>query len=206
MALAPQAWLLRGYARELAVTLLADIARVEAGSPLRRLRTRAGPMSVETTNCGSFGWIADTRGYRYSTQDPLTTRDWPPMPRSFAELARAAADSCGFADFSPDACLINCYRPGARMGLHQDRDEEDFSQPIVSVSLGLPAVFRWGGSHRNDPATGHLLQHGDVVVWGGRARLAFHGILPLKAGTHPQTGAVRYNLTFRRARQARDKE
>jgi len=156
-------------------------------------------MSVAMTNCGPLGWVSDRSGYRYAPMDPLTGRAWPAMPGSFAALAKKAAEECGFAAFEPDACLVNQYEPGAKLSLHQDRDERDFSAPIVSVSLGLPAVFQFGGLRRRDALRRVPLHHGDVVVWGGPARLVYHGVLPLKEGTHPAMGARRVNLTFRRA-------
>lgn len=200
LRLGEQAWLLRGFALARAPALLEGIEQVAAAAPFRHMLTRSGPMSVAMTNCGPLGWTADRRGYRYSEVDPETGRPWPAMPATLRTLATQAATQCGFAGFDPDACLVNRYVPGSRMGLHRDQDEQDLTQPIVSVSLGLPAVFRWGGLARSDPATGWLVQHGDVVVWGGRSRMAFHGILALKAGHHPATGAVRINLTFRRVR------
>lgn len=157
-------------------------------------------MSVAMTNCGAAGWVTDRCGYRYERIDPDTGNSWPVMPPVFASLARAAAAAAGFAEFTPDACLINRYQPGARMSLHQDRNERDLGAPIVSVSLGLPAIFLWGGSTRAARPVRVPLMHGDVVVWGGADRLRFHGILALASGTHPLTGAARYNLTFRKAR------
>jgi alkylated DNA repair protein (DNA oxidative demethylase) len=156
-------------------------------------------MSVAMTNCGAAGWVTDRSGYRYTAEDPSTGRPWPPMPDAFSTLAREAASAAGFLDFTPDACLINRYEPGARMSLHQDRDERDFTAPIVSVSLGLPALFLWGGAKRSERPRRIPLIHGDVVVWGGPARMTFHGVQPLPDGVHPLTGAVRYNLTFRKA-------
>lgn len=150
--------------------------------------------------CGKLGWVTDSRGYRYQEEDPESGRAWPVMPEAFRELARSAAETAGFDGFDPDACLINRYQPGAKMGLHQDKDEEDFSQPIVSVSLGLPIVFQFGGLKRSERPVRVPLCHGDVVVWGGPARMRYHGVLTLKAGEHPLTGGYRYNLTFRRAR------
>jgi alkylated DNA repair protein (DNA oxidative demethylase) len=156
-------------------------------------------MSVAMTNCGGLGWVTDRKGYRYSAIDPESGRAWPAMPSSFRELAESAAAAAGFAGFTPDACLINRYSPGAKMTLHQDKDERDFSQPLVSVSLGLPAVFLFGGLSRKDKVERVSLSHGDVVVWGGAARLFYHGVMPVKEGVHPLTGAYRLNLTFRRA-------
>jgi alkylated DNA repair protein (DNA oxidative demethylase) len=156
-------------------------------------------MSVAMTNCGALGWVSDRRGYRYTTEDPLSGQPWPPMPVLFSRLAENAAQAAGFADFKPDACLVNRYVPGARLTLHQDKDESNFSAPIVSVSLGLPAVFLFGGNSRKDKQHRIALQHGDVVVWGGLARLYHHGVLPLKDGHHADLGRQRVNLTFRRA-------
>jgi alkylated DNA repair protein (DNA oxidative demethylase) len=156
-------------------------------------------MSVAMTNCGAAGWISDRTGYSYGAQDPLSGRDWPPMPAVFAELATEAAARAGFAAFAPDACLINQYEPGSRLSLHQDKDELDYAAPIVSVSLGLPAVFLFGGDLRTDRTRRVPLGHGDVVVWGGPARLRYHGVLALKDGEHPLLGRRRINLTFRKA-------
>jgi alkylated DNA repair protein (DNA oxidative demethylase) len=157
-------------------------------------------MSVAMTNCGSFGWVTDRTGYRYDTLDPEMGKPWPALPTSFLDLAARAADRAGFAGFSPDACLINRYQPGARMSLHQDRDEQDFDSPIVSVSFGLPATFLFGGLKRTDKPRRFRLEHSDIVVWGGPARLAFHGVAPLADGEHGRMGRQRINLTFRRAR------
>ena len=154
-------------------------------------------MSVAMTNAG-IGWVADTKGYRYDREDPLTRKPWPALPQVFLYLAQQAAKAAGF-DFTPDGCLINRYEPGAKMGLHQDINEGDFSAPIVSVSLGLPATFQFGGARRTDPVERIVLHHGDVVVWGGPSRLYYHGILTLKDGEHAQTGRARFNLTFRKA-------
>jgi len=156
-------------------------------------------MSVAMTNCGPVGWVSDRKGYRYSPIDPETGRPWPEMPSVFLNLAAGAAAEAGYSGFQPDACLINRYEPGTRMGLHQDRDEQDFSAPIVSVSLGLSAVFLWGGLSRSDRPRRIALEHGDVVVWGGPSRLTFHGIAPLAEDDHPLTGRARVNLTFRKA-------
>lgn len=199
-ALATDAVVLRGFALTAAPGLLAALERILIYSPWRRLSTPGGkPMAVETTNCGSAGWISDRKGYRYSATDPLSGQPWPALPTSWLQLADTAAQAAGFAEFVPDACLINRYAIGAGMGLHQDRDEQDFTAPIVSVSLGLPTRFRFGGLLRSDPVRSVLLHHGDVVVWGGASRLAFHGITPLRAGEHPLTGNCRINLTLRNA-------
>jgi alkylated DNA repair protein (DNA oxidative demethylase) len=199
--LAPGAWLLRGFALETVPAILAGIASVQAAAPLRHWVTRGGlRMSVAMTNCGSLGWVSDRRGYRYTECDPASGCSWPSMPSAFLELAQAAARAAGFPQFVPDACLVNRYEPGARLTLHQDRDEPDLDAPIVSVSLGLPAVFLFGGDARTDRHRRETLQHGDVVVWGGPARLHHHGVLALKDGHHEVLGPQRLNLTFRKAR------
>ncbi|WP_284077501.1 DNA oxidative demethylase AlkB [Herbaspirillum aquaticum] len=186
---------------EEAAALMAAIDAVLAASPLRHMQTPGGfRMSVAMSNCGQYGWVTDRRGYRYQSLDPLAERDWPAMPAAFAELAARASAAAGFAGFVPDACLINRYEPGARMSLHQDKNELDMDQPIVSVSLGLPATFLFGGMARTDKPQRMRLESGDVVVWGGPARLAFHGVDILRDGEHALTGRCRYNLTFRRAR------
>ena len=199
-AIAPGATLLRGAALAQAVALLDAVEAVTRQSPLRHMSTPGGfRMSVAMTNCGAAGWITDRSGYRYGALDPLSGRPWPLMPVVLSSLATAAAAKAGFAAFVPDACLINQYEPGSRMSLHQDKDEQDFSAPIVSVSLGLPAVFLFGGERRSDRAVRVALTHGDVVVWGGPARLRYHGVAPLKDGEHPLLGRRRINLTFRKA-------
>lgn len=191
---------LRGYALPRAAALLAAVEDVARRAPFRHMVTPGGfTMSVALTNCGALGWTSDRRSYRYAPADPDTGQPWPPMPSVFLELAREAAAEAGFAGFVPDACLVNRYLPGARLSLHQDRNERDFSAPIVSVSLGLPAVFLFGGDARTDRAARVPLFHGDVAVWGGADRLRFHGVLPLKPGEHPLLGARRINLTFRKA-------
>lgn len=196
----PEAWVLRGFALPRVPTLLPALDAILAQAPFRHMVTPGGfTMSVALSNCGSFGWISDRRGYRYGLQDPETGRDWPAMPAVFLELAQDAARQAGFPDFVPDACLINRYLPGTRLSLHQDRNERDFSAPIVSVSLGIPAVFQFGGNERSDKTRRVPLQHGDVAVWGGVDRLRFHGVLPLKAATHPLLGEKRINFTFRKA-------
>jgi DNA oxidative demethylase len=199
--IAPGAWLLRGFALDQGPALVAAIEDVGKAAPFRHLVTPGGfRMSVAMTNCGSVGWVSDRRGYRYAPCDPLSGLPWPTMPPAFLELAQAAAMASGFPKFAPDACLINLYEPGARLTLHQDKDESDFSAPIVSVSLGLPATFLFGGDSRKDRQRRVPLQHGDVVVWGGAARLNHHGVLALKDGCHELLGSRRLNLTFRRAR------
>ncbi|WP_295684646.1 DNA oxidative demethylase AlkB [uncultured Nevskia sp.] len=195
------AMLLPGFALAVDRELLEAVERIVTAAPFRHLQTPGGlTMSVAMSNCGHQGWVSDRRGYRYEACDPLSGQPWPAMPETFAALANAAATAAGFDDFSPDACLINRYLPGAKMSLHQDRDERDLSAPIVSVSLGLPAVFQFGGTSRKDAVQRVPLRHGDVVVWGGAARLRFHGVLSLKAGQHALLGERRINLTFRRAR------
>lgn len=198
--LAEGALVLRGFALEDASNLLSDVREISNASPFRHLETRGGSrMSVAMTNCGDAGWVSDRRGYRYQATDPLHGGHWPPMPQGFLDLARRATQAAGFPPFQPDVCLINRYVPGARLSLHQDRDEKGYADPIVSVSLGLPAVFLFGGLERSDKTRRIRLEHGDVVVWGGPSRLAFHGVAPLASGVHPATGACRINLTFRHA-------
>lgn len=198
--LAEGAVILRRRAREQGEALLNAVLAVAAQNPFCHRITPGGHrMSVAMTNCGDFGWSSNARGYRYSEEDESSGQKWPAMPPVFRQLALEAAREAGFTQFNPDACLINRYEPGAKLSLHQDKDEKDLRQPIVSVSLGLPAVFQFGGFERGDATQRVLLEHGDIVVWGGPSRLRYHGILPLKAGVHPLVGAYRYNLTFRRA-------
>lgn len=199
--LAPGAWVLHGLALEHADALLREIESIAARSPFRHLVTPGGKtMSVAMTNCGAVGWFSDRRGYRYAAIDPTTGKRWPLMPEAFFRLAREAARAAGFDEYAPDVCLINRYEVGARLTLHQDQDERDRRAPIVSVSLGLPATFLFGGLARSEPQRRVPLVHGDVVAWGGPSRMRYHGVLPIKEGEHPQTGARRYNLTFRVAR------
>ena len=198
--LAPRAVLLRAFALPADAALRAVIEQVTVQAPCRQLLTPGGRrMSVAMSNCGSVGWISDRNGYRYAATDPVSGRPWPALPAVLLRLAADAAAEAGFDGFVPDACLINRYVPGASMGLHQDRDERDPTAPIVSVSLGVPAVFLFGGALRSDRTRRVALTHGDVVVWGGASRLNFHGIAPLKAGNHPFAGECRLNLTFRKA-------
>jgi alkylated DNA repair protein (DNA oxidative demethylase) len=200
-SMAEGAVLLRGFAKPFEADLIADIIDVVEQAPFRHMVTPGGhQMSVAMTNCGGAGWVTDRTGYRYDANDPEAGKPWPAMPPSFRELAGQAADQGGFGGFSPDACLINRYQPGAKMSLHQDKDEQDFGAPIVSVSLGLPAVFLFGGLKRSDRPRRFRLEHGDVVVWGGPARLKFHGVAPLADGEHALLGRQRINLTFRKAR------
>lgn len=192
--------LLRAFALGEAEALFAAAQGVIAEAPLRHMVTPGGlAMAVAMTNCGPLGWVSDRRGYRYQGTDPLSGHAWPAMPGVFRALAGRAAAAAGFDGFAPDACLVNRYVPGTRLSLHQDRDETDFGAPIVSVSLGLPAVFLWGGMKRADRPHRVPLQHGDVVVWGGPSRLVFHGVAPLAEGEHEHLGAQRVNLTFRKA-------
>ena len=198
--LAPGAFLLPGFAADVDETLLLAVRRVIAHAPLRHMHTPGGyRMSVAMTNCGALGWVSDTTGYRYTPIDPDSGARWPAMPAAFSQLAGDAAAQAGFDHFRPDACLVNWYEPGARLTLHQDRNERDFSAPIISVSLGLPAVFLFGGHKRSEKRLRLPLAHGDVAVWGGPARLRYHGILALKDGYLPPLGRVRVNLTFRKA-------
>jgi alkylated DNA repair protein (DNA oxidative demethylase) len=199
-ALGDGAVLLAGFAHPMQTQLLAALDGVVAAAPFRHLITPGGfRMSVAMTNCGDVGWVSDRTGYRYDPIDPDSGRRWPAMPRVFADLAARAAEHAGFGKFTADACLVNRYDPGSRLSLHQDRNERDFAAPIVSVSLGLPALFLFGGLRRTDRPLRMPLQHGDVVVWGGPARLAFHGVAELKDGLHPLLGRQRINLTFRKA-------
>jgi alkylated DNA repair protein (DNA oxidative demethylase) len=192
--------LLRGFAAPTA-PLVATIEMIAATAPFRQMLTPGGSrMSVAMTNCGRWGWCSDRRGYRYLATDPRTSRPWPGMPEGFAALATKAAQQAGFEAFAPDACLINRYEPGARMGAHRDQDELDMDQPIVSVSIGLPAAFVWYGAHRKGSPRRIVLEDGDVLVWGRSARSGYHGVRPLAAGEHPVAGPLRYNLTLRRAR------
>lgn len=193
------AYLLPGYARDIDVALVQAIAEITARAPFRHMTTPGGfRMSVAMSSCGTLGWITDRKGYRYATVDPLTARPWPAMPALLLDLAARAAMQAGYKDFVPDACLINCYQPGARMSLHQDKDEQDAAAPIVSVSLGLPAVFLFGGAQRTDRAQRYTLSHGDVAVWGGPTRFHFHGVAALKEGQHALLHKQRINLTFRK--------
>lgn len=197
--LAPGAKLLRGFATSEAPRLLAAVTGVLAQAPLRHLVTPGGwRMSVAMSNCGRVGWVSDRTGYRYDPLDPLSGERWPDMPPDFTDIAARAAGAAGFPGFRPDACLINRYAPGARLSLHQDRDENDREAPIVSISLGLPAIFLWGGDQRADKPRRLRLLHGDVVVWGGPARFVYHGVAPMADGYHPLTGKARLNLTFRK--------
>jgi alkylated DNA repair protein (DNA oxidative demethylase) len=192
--------LLRGLAISFEGDVLAALETIAAQAPFRRMTTPGGHvMSVAMTNCGAAGWVTDRTGYRYDAVDPQSGRPWPAMPRAFQTLASTAAAEAGYGDFAPDTCLINRYEPGARLSLHQDRNERDFARPIVSVSLGLPAVFQFGGLTRTDPVRKFALRHGDVVVWGGASRLCFHGVAALKDGLHDRLGRARINLTFRGA-------
>jgi DNA oxidative demethylase len=198
--LAERAVVLRGFARNQLAALLAAVEKIAAVAPFRNMVTPGGfRMSVAMTNCGRAGWITDRKGYRYDLADPMTGRAWPPIPPLFQCLAVGAAEAGGFAGLEHDACLINRYEPGARLSLHRDENERDLSAPIVSVSLGLAAVFLFGGTRRGDRPRRIRLESGDVVVWGGPSRLVYHGVAPLAEGSDPLTGACRINLTFRKA-------
>jgi len=200
-AMADGAVLLRGFASRFENDLIPALREIIAQAPFRHMSTPGGhQMSVAMTNCGDAGWVTDRTGYRYDGTDPESGEKWPAMPSVFRELAGEAAAEAGFKGFSPDACLINRYQPGARMSLHQDKDEQDFGEPIVSVSLGIPAIFLFGGLKRSDKPQKYRLTHGDVVVWGGPSRLFFHGVAPLADGEHALLGRERINLTFRKAR------
>lgn len=200
LPLGPQACVLRGFALPWVAELWPAIMRVEAEAPWRHMVTPGGfTMSVALTNCGALGWTTDRRGYRYTARDPLSGKPWPAMPELFMRLARQAADAGGFPGFEPDACLINRYEPGAKLALHQDKDERDHDAPIVSVSLGMPATFLFAGLVRADRPARVPLHHGDVVVWGGVDRLRHHGVLPIQDQPHPLLGSRRINLTFRKA-------
>jgi len=199
-AIGAQSCVLRGFALPWVERLLPALAEVLVQAPFRQMVTPGGfTMSASLSSCGELGWTTDRDGYRYTRVDPQSGRPWPEMPEVFHQLAVEAARAAGFAHFSPDACLINRYRPGAKMSLHQDRNERDFNAPVVSVSLGLPAIFLFGGHERSDKTQRIPLFHGDIVVWGGVDRLRFHGVLPIKEGHHPQLGAERINFTLRSA-------
>jgi alkylated DNA repair protein (DNA oxidative demethylase) len=198
-SVAPGVVLLRDHAQAFAGALITAVETIAAAAPFQHMVTPGGfTMSAALTNCGA-GWISDRKGYRYSDINPQTGEPWPAIPALFSTLAKAAVGAAGYADFIPDACIINRYIPGARMSLHTDSQEQALDAPVVSVSLGLSATFLWGGTARSDRPQRIALHHGDVIVWGGPSRLNFHGIAPLKPGTHPSLGAQRINLTFRRA-------
>lgn len=200
LALGAQSVVLRGFALDVADALTPLLDAITQAAPFRHMVTRGGfTQSVAITNCGALGWITDDRGYRYTRCDPDSGQPWPAMPPAFARLAHEAAAAAGFADFRSDACLINRYEPGARLSLHQDKNERDFSAPVVSVSLGMPAIFLFGGLQRRDRAQRIALHHGDVAVWGGEDRMRYHGVLPLKDLPHPGWGRCRINLSFRQA-------
>lgn len=199
-AIGPQSFVLRSFALPYADALLQGVDDVTARSPFRHMDTPGGyTMSVALTNCGQLGWTTDARGYRYARIDPMTGQPWPDLPDAFLRLAQAAAAEAGFPGFTPDACLVNRYEPGSRLSLHQDKNERDYDAPIVSVSLGMPAVFLFGGNDRADKALRVPLFHGDVVVWGGVDRLRYHGVMPMKDLPHPRLGSQRINFTLRKA-------
>jgi len=195
-----QSFVLRGFALPWVEQLLPLLEKILRAAPFRQMVTPGGfTMSVGLSSCGTLGWTTDRSGYRYTRIDPVSGQPWPEMPEVFREMAQAAAREAGFHHFEPDACLINRYLPGAKMSLHQDKDERSYDPPIVSVSLGLPAMFLFGGFKRNDTSQRVSLFHGDIVVWGGVDRLRYHGVLPLKDGHHPRLGGQRINFTFRTA-------
>ncbi|MHC8326741.1 DNA oxidative demethylase AlkB [Pseudomonas sp. LB1P83] len=195
-----QSYVLRGFALPRLDQLLPALEVILTSAPFRQMITPGGfTMSVALSSCGTWGWTTDRSGYKYTRNDPQTGQPWPEMPDVFFELAQAAAREAGFADFVPDSCLINRYVPGAKMSLHQDKDEGSYTAPIVSVSLGLPAIFLFGGFERSDKSQRVPLLHGDIVVWGGVDRLRYHGVLPIKDGHHPRLGEQRINFTFRTA-------
>jgi alkylated DNA repair protein (DNA oxidative demethylase) len=195
-----QSFVLRGFALPWVEQLLPLLEKTLRAAPFRQMVTPGGfTMSVGLSSCGTLGWTTDRSGYRYTRIDPVSGQPWPEMPEVFREMAQAAAREAGFHHFEPDACLINRYLPGAKMSLHQDKDERSYDPPIVSVSLGLPAMFLFGGFKRNDTSQRVPLFHGDIVVWGGVDRLRYHGVLPLKDGHHPRLGGQRINFTFRTA-------
>ena len=197
--MAERAVLLRGFTAAIEADLIAALRDIVAQAPFRHMVTPGGhTMSVAMTNCGSKGWVTDRRGYRYDGADPESGKPWPAMPALFRDLAERAAAQAGFDGFAPEACLVNRYVPGAKMSLHQDKDELDLDAPIVSVSLGLPATFLFGGLSRSDKPRRYRLEHGDIAVWGGPSRLMFHGVAPLAGGEHPRLGRQRINLTFRK--------
>ncbi|MFN3201606.1 MAG: DNA oxidative demethylase AlkB [Bradymonadia bacterium] len=199
-AFAEGALLLRGYALDLAPTLLDDVTRLGAISPPRQMSTPGGlQMSASLTNCGALGWTSDASGYRYSPIDPMTGAPWPPIPAHWLDLAQRAASEAGYTCFEPDVCLVNRYPPGSRLGMHQDKDERSHDHPVVSVSLGITATFVFGGVRRRDAVQSLPLHHGDVAVWGGPSRLAYHGVRPIATGHHPMVGPWRWCLTFRKA-------
>ncbi len=193
-------WVLRGFALPDEAAIFEALNQVTAMAPFRHMITPGGfRMSVAMTNCGDYGWVSDNTGYRYAKNDPESGRPWPGMPDVFLSLAQRAAANADYENFKPDACLVNRYEPGSRLSLHQDKNERDLTAPIVSISLGVPAIFLLGGLRREDKSTRIPLMHGDVVVWGGPARLRYHGVLPIEEGCHPLTGFHRINLTLRKA-------
>ncbi len=198
--LGKSAVMLRGFAADDASMIMDAVQAIVAAAPFRHMITPGGyRMSVAMTACGRVGWVTDRSGYRYSPVDPDTGRAWPPLPDLFRTLAGRAAAAGGFPGFAPDSCLINRYEPGARLSLHQDKDEQDLDQPVVSVALGLPATFLFGGADRRDRPQRIRMESGDIAVWGGPTRLAFHGVDTLADGEHALTGRCRINLTFRKA-------
>ncbi|MBR1202213.1 MULTISPECIES: DNA oxidative demethylase AlkB [unclassified Bradyrhizobium] len=199
--IADGAVLLRGFVRPFEAELIPALRVIVKQAPFRHLITPGGHrMSVAMTNCGSVGWVSDSNGYRYDPIDPDSGQPWPEMPEALRGLAAEAAAAAGFNGFAPEACLINRYVPGAKLSLHQDKDELDYGAPIVSISLGLPAVFLFGGLKRSNTPRRYRLEHGDVAVWGGPSRLFYHGVAALADGEHSVLGRQRINLTFRKVR------
>ena len=191
----PGAVLMRGLALPQDREFLAAVDTITAAAPVHHAVTPSGlPMGVMVTDCGDSRAFAN----RWDPANPTHKRVWPPMPVVLRDFAIRCAVRAGFPKFRPDACHINQYEAGIKLGLHQDRHECDMTQPIVSVSFGLECVFLFGGLQRMDKPRHILLEHGDVFVWGGPARMCFHGVQPLKPGSHPLTGPYRINLTFRK--------
>lgn len=198
--IAEGAYWLRGHALPAADLLWAELRKHFATYPPQQMFTPMGyKMSVRSTSMGDAAWVGTKKGYGYASIDTAINQALPPLPSTFLSLANHAATEAGYNDFTPDSCLINCYDIGSKMGLHQDKDERDFNQPIVSVSLGIPATFLFGGAKRSDKPTQIPLTHGDVVVWGGASRLFYHGVQTIKPNKHPLLGELRCNLTFRKA-------
>ncbi len=199
--ISPDAVLFKAALKPVASSLLEEIRTISGANPFRQRKTPGGQlMSAAMTNCGAWGWVTDADGYRYSDIEPETGRTWLPIPAVWIQWVNLFCQRAGLGTFNPDACLINRYAPGAGMGLHQDKDEKDLAIPIVSFSLGAPVLFRWGGLNRQEPVSEFLLEHGDVLVWGGADRMRFHGVKKLRRYQHPLTGHYRYNLTFRQSR------
>jgi len=191
----PGATLMRGLAQAQDGEFLEAMQGVLSAAPLHHATTPTGlPMGVMVSDCGT----PEAFRRRWDPANPAVRQMWPPMPRALLDFSLRCAVRAGFPLFRPDTCHVNRYQAGTKLGLHQDRHECDMSQPIVSVSFGLECVFLLGGLERTDSPKRILLEHGDVIVWGGPSRMRFHGVQPLKPGHHPLTGPYRYNLTFRK--------